>query len=80
MAKSLETGKLENIELEKGGKPCDSTKAPNLNGDWSNFFLLVLMYTMQGALLGLTISFPIIFQSNKLVTYEDQVNFNLSIS
>lgn len=47
---------------------------PNLSGDWLNFFLLILLYTMQGLPMGLAISIPITLQSTKNVTYLDQVN------
>lgn len=46
---------------------------PNLRGDWLNFFLLLLLYTMQGMPLGLIRAIPIILQSKKNVTYENQV-------
>lgn len=46
---------------------------PDLKGDWSNFFLLLLLYTMQGIPLGLAASLPIILQTKKSVTYQDQV-------
>lgn len=44
----------------------------NLKGDWLNFFLLILLYTMQGLPLGLAITFPIILQTKK-ISYEEQV-------
>lgn len=47
---------------------------PNLRGDWSNICLLLLLYTMQGLQLGLTYVIPILLQSNKNVSYQDQVN------
>jgi len=47
---------------------------PNLNGDWLNIFILLLLYTLQGLQLGLTSAIPILLQSNKNVTYQDQVN------
>lgn len=47
---------------------------PNLKGDWMNFFLLLLLYTMQGLPLGLSSAIPILLQSNKNVSYKDQVN------
>jgi PAT family acetyl-CoA transporter-like MFS transporter 1 len=47
---------------------------PDLKGDWLNFFLLILLYTMQGMPLGLSSAVPILLQSNKNVTYRDQVN------
>jgi len=52
---------------------------PNLKGDWLNFFLLLLLYTMQGIPLGLTLAMPIILQSNKNVSYKDQVNIRFQI-
>lgn len=47
---------------------------PNLKGDWLNIFILLLLYTLQGLQLGLTTAIPILLQSNKNVTYQDQVN------
>jgi len=52
----------------------NSAKKPNLKGDWLNFFLLLLLYTMQGIPVGLASAMPIILQSNKNVSYNDQVN------
>uniref|UniRef100_A0A2S2QHE6 Acetyl-coenzyme A transporter 1 n=1 Tax=Sipha flava TaxID=143950 RepID=A0A2S2QHE6_9HEMI len=50
---------------------------PDLKGDWLNFFLLILLYTMQGMPLGLSSAVPILLQSNKNVTYRDQALFSL---
>lgn len=47
---------------------------PNLRGDWLNFFLLLMLYTIQGVNYGLYGGISIILQSNKTVTYKDQVN------
>lgn len=48
---------------------------PNLKGDWFNFCLLILLYTMQGVPLGFTQVIPIILQSNKeYASYKDQVS------
>lgn len=47
---------------------------PDLSGDWCNFFLLLLLYTIQGLPLGLTVqAMPVLLQSNKNVDYDDQV-------
>lgn len=51
---------------------------PNLNGDWLNFYLLILLYIIQGFPVGLSGAFPIILQSKKLVTYEEQVSINVT--
>lgn len=51
-----------------------SAVKPNLKGDWWNFFLLILLYTIQGLPLGLAIALPIILQSQKRITYGEQVN------
>ncbi|XP_025406915.1 acetyl-coenzyme A transporter 1-like isoform X2 [Sipha flava] len=50
---------------------------PNLKGDWKNFFLLLLLYTMQGLPLGLISSIPVLLKSNKNVSYNDQAIFNV---
>lgn len=47
---------------------------PDLKGDWLNIFILLLLYTLQGLQLGLTNAIPILLQSNKNVTYQDQVS------
>jgi len=47
---------------------------PDLKGDWLNIFTLLLLYTLQGLQLGLTSAIPILLQSNKNVSYQDQVN------
>lgn len=52
---------------------------PNLKGDWLNFFLLMLLYIMQGIPLGLNEAMPIILQTKKNITYQDQVVNCLSI-
>lgn len=51
-----------------------SAAGPDLKGDWQNFFLLLLLYTMQGLPLGISTALPIIFQSKKVVSYQEQVN------
>lgn len=48
---------------------------PNLKGDWMNIALLMLLYIMQSLPLGLSMAIPILLQSNKNVTYNDQVNY-----
>jgi len=56
---------------------CKSTfKKPNLNGDRLNFYLLIILYIIQGIPVGLSGALPIILQSKKMMTYEDQVSFN----
>lgn len=54
--------------------PDPMTTKSNLKGDWKNFFLLIMLYTMQGLPLGLAITFPIILQTKK-VSYREQVNY-----
>jgi len=51
----------------------------NLKGDWINFFLLLLLYTMQGLPLGIAGAMSILLQSKKNVTYKDQVNQKIII-
>ncbi|VVC28211.1 Major facilitator superfamily domain,Acetyl-coenzyme A transporter 1 [Cinara cedri] len=55
---------------------CEPNK-PNLKGDWSNIFLLILLYTIQFIPHGIVISFPIIIQSKKSVTYNQQALFSM---
>lgn len=66
---------MDEDELEKFEVTRDSmTAKSNLKGDWLNFFLLILLYTMQGLSLGMAITFPIIFQTKK-ISYGEQVNY-----
>lgn len=62
-------------DILKNEDSCLQNKA-NLKGDWLNVFLLVLLYTTEYIPHGFIISLPIIFQSKKLVTYEEQVNID----
>lgn len=65
---------VDENEKEKSTDVYDSNSTkPNLKGDWSNFFLLLLLYTMQGFPLGLTSSIPILLQSQNDISYQDQV-------
>lgn len=68
-------GKLEQLEVLDHSVPAELS----LKGDWFNFILLILLYTMQGLPLGIAISMPIIFQSKQNVTFEDQVNIRFKI-
>ena len=65
---------LENLTALAVVDDSNSAEKPNLKGDWLNFFLLLLLYTMQGIPLGIAAAMPIILQSNKNVSYKDQVN------
>jgi len=65
---------LENLTEVGVVDDSNSVEKPNLKGDWLNLFLLLLLYTMQGIPFGLASSMPIIMQSNKNVSYSDQVN------
>lgn len=66
--------KLENFKVVAVNDDLNSAKKPNLKGDWLNIFLLLMLYTMQGLAFGLGSVMPIILQSNKYVSYNDQVN------
>ncbi|XP_022165996.1 acetyl-coenzyme A transporter 1-like [Myzus persicae] len=68
---------LENFKTVAVVDDSDSAEKPNLKGDWLNFFLLLLLYTMQGIPFGLALAMPIILQSNKNVSYKDQAMFSL---
>ncbi|VVC28210.1 Major facilitator superfamily domain,Acetyl-coenzyme A transporter 1 [Cinara cedri] len=51
---------------------------PDLKGDRLNLLLLILLYTIQGVPFGFTVTaLPIIMQSKKVVSYEDQALFSL---
>lgn len=54
------------------------SEKPNLDGDRVNFYLLIVLYIIQGFLLGFSNALPMILQSRKIVTYEDQVSLYYS--
>lgn len=60
---------------EKTANKSTIPNVPNLKGDWLNFNLLLLLYVLQGFPIGLSSTLPIILQSRKMVTYEEQVTF-----
>lgn len=66
------------VDLEDRAGTCSNPTAekPNLDGDWLNFYLLIILYIIQGFPVGLSGALPIILQSKKMVTYEDQVSCN----
>ncbi|XP_022174745.1 acetyl-coenzyme A transporter 1-like [Myzus persicae] len=68
------------VDLEgcEGTRKSTSEK-PNLAGDWLNFYLLIILYIIQGFPIGLSGALPIILQSKKMVTYEDQAAFSISL-
>jgi len=70
---------LENLRPVVIVEDSNYAEKPNLKGDWLNFFLLLLMYTMQGVAFGLALVMPIILQGKKNVSYKDQVNILLNI-
>ncbi|CAI6343822.1 unnamed protein product [Macrosiphum euphorbiae] len=67
---------LENLTALAVVDDSKSAEKPNLKGDWLNFFLLLLLYTMQGIPYGLALAMPIILQSYKDVSYKDQTLFS----
>lgn len=71
----MTSSNIDGNEKEKTVVVYDSNSSkPNLKGDWLNFFLLLLLYTMQGFPLGLTSAIPIVLQSQNDISYQDQVN------
>lgn len=64
------------VDLEGCEGTCSkpTSEKPNLDGDWFNFYLLIILYIIQGIPVGLSGALPIILQSKKMVTYEDQVS------
>ncbi|XP_026822981.1 acetyl-coenzyme A transporter 1-like [Rhopalosiphum maidis] len=50
----------------------------NLKGDWLNIFILFLLYIMQGLPLGIVNVIPILLQSKRNVTYNEQTLFSLT--
>ncbi|XP_022174752.1 acetyl-coenzyme A transporter 1-like [Myzus persicae] len=75
MSKS-HTKKYDPEEAEAANKST-MIDVPNLKGDWLNFYLLLLLYVLQGFPIGLTFTLPLILQSRKMVTYEEQALFSI---
>jgi len=71
----MKTSQRHKVEPEISEEMEDTTMTKtNLKGDWINFFLLLLLYTMQGLPLGISSSIAVLLQSKKNVTFKDQVN------
>jgi len=71
----MKTPPRHRVEPEISVEMKDATMTKtNLKGDWINFFLLLLLYIMQGLPLGISGSISVLLQSKKNVTYNDQVN------
>lgn len=85
MVKS-QTGRDEELEKLESHTADDAPAVPvkypipsaksNLDGDWWNFCLLLLLYTVQGLPLGFAVGLPIIFQSKRVVSYREQASLN----
>lgn len=61
---------LEGFETSRKSLP----KKSNLDGDRLNVLVLIVLYIIQGFVVGFSTALPIILQSRKIVTYEDQVS------
>eukprot|EP00397_Hematodinium_sp_SG-2012_P029843 GEMP01031562.1.p1 GENE.GEMP01031562.1~~GEMP01031562.1.p1 ORF type:complete len:530 (+),score=94.51 GEMP01031562.1:24-1592(+) len=62
-------------DLEEAAKPVE--KEPNLTGEWSNIFTLMVLYTMQGIPLGLSAAVPLIL-NERGISYSDLGTFSLN--
>jgi len=69
--------KYENDHEEAADSKSTTKDVSNLKGDWLNFYLLLLLYILQGFPIGLSGTLPIILQSRKMVTYEEQALFSI---
>ncbi|KAL4142293.1 hypothetical protein QTP88_004779 [Uroleucon formosanum] len=75
----MKTSPRHRVEPEISEEIEDATMTKtNLKGDWINFFLLLLLYTMQGLPLGIASSISVLLQSKKNVTYKDQALYSIS--
>lgn len=63
-----------NSLLEKRDATTSKPESNAATGDKSNIFLLFILYTLQGVSIGITYAIPIILQSKKHISYNDQVN------
>lgn len=61
-------------EEDKTPSSESAPEKPNLDGDRVNYYLLIVLYIIQGFLIGFSGALSIILQSRKIVTYEDQVS------
>lgn len=70
----------ENPENRGAIRSKTTSEKPNLNdGDWLNFYLLIMLYTIQGFPIGLSFALSTILQEKKMITYSEQVSWNRSI-
>lgn len=53
----------------------DPAEKPNLDGDRLNFWLLIVLYVIQGFPIGLSAAIPILLQSKYSADFNDQVSF-----
>ncbi|KAE9541831.1 hypothetical protein AGLY_003822 [Aphis glycines] len=51
----------------------------NSKGDKKNIFILLVLYTLQGVPLGLSIAIPIIIQNMHLSSFKEQAKFSLAV-
>lgn len=77
--KQLSETSLENEMKDSSSKDAKRTDTPeekaNLEGDYNNVALLLLLYVLQGIPLGMAASIPMILQ-NKKVNYKQQAMFS----
>lgn len=57
----------------------DTPIKPNTKGDKHNIFLLLILYTLQGVPMGLSLTIPIIMQNKHKTSFNDQVYMILLI-
>ncbi|XP_015365764.1 PREDICTED: acetyl-coenzyme A transporter 1-like [Diuraphis noxia] len=70
--------KDESVEVYEVPLKSKSEK-PNLDGDRLNLILLIILYTIQGFPIGVSTALPLILQSKKMVTYDDQASFSMAL-
>jgi len=73
---SKEDTTMANTDTELDKKKSESEEKANLEGDYNNVALLLLLYILQGIPLGMAASIPMILQ-NKKVNYKQQAMFSL---
>lgn len=71
---------MKSSPLNGYGRDDELPEKPNLKGDRLNFYILMILYIIQGFPIGLSSALTVILQSNPLITFADQVSINIILN
>uniref|UniRef100_A0A2S2PG45 Acetyl-coenzyme A transporter 1 n=1 Tax=Schizaphis graminum TaxID=13262 RepID=A0A2S2PG45_SCHGA len=70
---------IEITHIESLIEKHDTPVKANSNGDRRNIFVLLVLYTLQGVPLGLSLAVPIIIQNMHRSSFKEQAKFSLAV-